>query len=68
LTRAADPHPVILLPACSAGRHSREAYRGAGALLHFVIAFGIVAVYFAVALPLLTRRPFLGPLRPGRHA
>ena len=63
--------PIRILQSIAAGLLGRSSFQGGiataalGLFLHFVIAFGIVAVYFAVArfVPLLTRRPFLfGPL------
>jgi hypothetical protein len=63
--------PIRILQSIAAGLLGRASFQGGmataalGLVLHFVIAFGIVATYFAVAraVPLLTRRPFLfGPL------
>ena len=63
--------PIRILQSIAAGLLGRSSFQGGvataalGLCLHFVIAFGIVGVYFAVArvVPLLTRRPFLfGPV------
>lgn len=63
--------PMAILHSIASGLLGRAAFRGGaataalGALLHFVIAFGIVAVYYAAsrALPALRRHPLLyGPL------
>ena len=63
--------PLRILQSIAAGLLGRASFQGGagtaalGLFLHFVIAFAIVAVYFAVAhaVPFLTRRPFLaGPL------
>jgi hypothetical protein len=63
--------PTRILQSIASGLLGRASFQGGtataalGLLLHFVIAFGIVGTYFAVArfVPFLTRRPFLtGPL------
>jgi hypothetical protein len=63
--------PIRILQSIASGLLGRSAFQGGmataalGLFLHFVIAFGIVATYFAAArfVPLLTRRPFFfGPL------
>jgi hypothetical protein len=63
--------PIRILQSIAAGLLGRASFQGGfgaaalGLFLHFLIAFVIVAIYFAAArvIPLLTRRPFLfGPL------
>lgn len=63
--------PVAILHSIASGLLGRAAFRGGvataalGVLLHFVIALGIVAVYYAATrvLPALRRHPLLyGPL------
>lgn len=59
--------PVRILQSIASGLLGRAAYQGGwatallGLLLHFVIAFGIVAAFFLAArlLPWLHRHPFL---------
>ncbi len=63
--------PGRILQSIASGLLGRAAFQGGagtlvlGLVLHFVIALGIVATFFAVArgVPFLTRRPYLtGPL------
>ena len=63
--------PVRILQAIASGLLGRDAFAGGAATaalglgLHFVIAFGVVSVYFLASrwLPVLAEKPFLfGPL------
>jgi hypothetical protein len=63
--------PVPILHSIASGLLGRAAFRGGaatavlGVLLHFLIAFGVVAVYYAASrvMPRLRRQPLLyGPL------
>jgi hypothetical protein len=63
--------PIRILQSIASGLLGREAYQGElstaalGTLLHFFIAFVVVAVYYLASrrLPILVRRPWLfGPL------
>jgi hypothetical protein len=63
--------PIRILQSIAGGLLGRASFQGGlgtaalGLFLHFLIAFVIVAIYFAAArsVPVLTRRPFLfGPL------
>jgi hypothetical protein len=65
--------PIRILQSIASGVLGRDAYQGGifaamlGLFLHFVIAFGVVAVYLAATrlIPALNRRPVLSGLMYG---